>query len=202
MTKPARRSSPGAALNLKLPAASIAASERPGLERALGELVPVVLDAVRAHKREQARRIALAYAPQVEIRRPDFKLLEMQKSTAEAILQGSEWLTAEEVGRLADRSPSNPAALANRWKRERKVFALNWKGKDWFPRYAFDDAMQPRPAMAAILKRLGADMDPWRVAAWFESASGWLDGRRPREVIDRAESVIAAAGRKSAWRHG
>ncbi|MFM9968564.1 MAG: hypothetical protein ACKVQK_09225 [Burkholderiales bacterium] len=190
------------ALTLNLPAASVAASERPLLARALASMVPDVLDAVRARLGDQARRVALAYAPEVEIRRPNFKMLEMQKTAAEAVLQGSEWMTAEEVGRLAKRSPSNRAALANRWKREGKVFAVNWKGKDWFPRYAFDGTVQPQPVMGILLKTLGASMDPWRIAAWFESSNGALGGRRPREVMDSPDALIAAASRKGGLRHG
>jgi hypothetical protein len=192
----------GTTLNLRLPAGSIGAAERAFLERAMTELAPLVLGALRERKRDQARRLARSFAPEVGIRHADLKLLEMQKSALESILQGSEWLTAEEIGRLAGRSPSNPAALASRWKREGKLFAVHWKGKDWFPRYAFDAAMQPRRAVAEVLKRFGPHVDAWRVAAWFESTNGWLDNRRPREAMDREQDVILAAERKAGVRHG
>ena len=105
--------------------------------------------------------------------------MEMQKNAAETLLQGAEWLPAIQVGKLAERYASNPAALANRWKKGGKLFSISWKGKDWYPRYAFDDMIQPRPVIAEVIKIFGAGMDPWRIAAWFESSNAWLGGLKP-----------------------
>ena len=47
-----------------------------------------------------------------------------QAKALEAVLENSEWLTAEEIGERGKFSPSNLAAPANRWKQEGKIFAV------------------------------------------------------------------------------
>jgi hypothetical protein len=168
----------------------------------VSEIVPLFVASIQTGRIEELRRAAQVYRPQVEIRLVDTQLMEMQKTAAESILRGAEWLTALQVGALAGRSASNPAALANRWKREGKLFSISWNGKDWYPRYAFDDVVQPRPVIADVIKILGADMDPWRIAAWFESANAWLDDHKPHELITETERIVAAARKKGGWQHG
>jgi hypothetical protein len=98
------------------------------------------------------------------------------------ILTGGEWLTAAEVGELANLGTGNPVATVNRWKKERKIFAVTRDGRDYFARYALGPDFRPLPAVAAVLKVL-----PWqggdRLAAWFESTSSFFGGKRPREVL-------------------
>lgn len=166
------------------------------------EVVPLFCQSIHDGRIEELKRAAAVYRPCVEIRSVDTRLMEMQKSAAEAILLGTEWLPAIQVGRLAERSASNPAALANRWKKEGKLFSISWKGKDWYPRYAFDDVIQPRPVIAEVIRIFGSGMDPWRIAAWFESSNAWLGGLKPRELMNEPERIAAAAGRKGGWRHG
>jgi hypothetical protein len=166
------------------------------------EVVPLFWQSIHDGRIEELKRAAAVYPPCVEIRSVDTRLMEMQKNAAEVILQGTEWLPAIQVGRLAERSGSNPAALANRWKKEGKLFSISWKGKDWYPRYAFDDVIQPRPVIAEVIRTFGGDMDPWRIAAWFESSNARLAGLKPRELMNEPERIAAAARRKGGWRHG
>lgn len=166
------------------------------------EVVPLFRQSIHDGRIEELKRAAKVYRPRVEIRSVDTQLMEMQKNAAEAILQGSEWLSAIQVGELAQRSASNPAALANRWKKESKLFSISWRGKDWYPRYAFDDVIQPRRVIAEVIELFGAEMDPWRIAAWFESSNAWLGGSKPRDLMNEPERVVAAARRKGGWRHG
>jgi len=166
------------------------------------EVVPLFCQSIHNGRIDELKRAAAVYRPRVEIRSVDTQLMEMQKNAAEAILQGAEWLPAIQVGKLAERSASNPAALANRWKKEGKLFSISWKGKDWYPRYAFDAMVQPRPVIAEVIKIFGAYMDPWRVAAWFESSNAWLGGLKPRDLMNEPERIVAAARRKGGWHHG
>ncbi|MDN5753223.1 MAG: hypothetical protein L0H15_08065 [Nitrosospira sp.] len=166
------------------------------------EVVPLFRQSIHDGRIEELKRAAKVYRPSVEIRSVDTQLMEMQKNAAEAILQGSEWLSAIQVGELAQRSASNPAALANRWKKEGKLFSISWRGKDWYPRYAFDDVIQPRRVIAEVIEVFGTEMDPWRIAAWFESSNAWLGGSKPRDLMNEPERVVAAARRKGGWRHG
>lgn len=172
------------------------------------QVVPVFLESLQQGRIDELKRAAQVYRPQVGIRIADTQLLEMQKNAAEAVLHGSEWLSALQVGELAGRSASNPAALANRWKREGKLFSISWNGKDWYPRYAFDAVLQPRPIIAEIIKIFGSEADPWRIAAWFESSNAWLDDQKPHQSITNMSDITAtqrilnAAQKQDNWQHG
>lgn len=50
------------------------------------------------------------------------------------------------------------------------------------------------PAIRTVLQ-LFPRIDPWRLAAWFESSLSYLGGKKPREVIQQGgdQEVIAAA---------
>jgi hypothetical protein len=95
--------------------------------------------------------------------------------TVARILRGAQWLTAAQIGR-------QPAELET-WVRDGNLFAIESADAPLrFPAYAFDRAFCPLPGMAAVLTVLNMK-DPWQIAAWFESTSSFLGGRRPREVI-------------------
>ena len=118
-----------------------------------------------------------------------------QAKALEAVLENSEWLTAEEIGERRKADPSNVVAHVNQWREDGKVFAISYQGKDRFPRYALDDTFRPIPALESVLKLFGS-IDPWRIAVWFESTNAWLNNRRPRQLLsEEPERVQRAAER-------
>jgi hypothetical protein len=44
---------------------------------------------------------------------------------------------------------------------------------------------------------LGGRKSGWQLAFWFTSPNGWLDGKRPADIIDDMESVARAAAREA-----
>ena len=121
----------------------------------------------------------------------------LEQRAIAALFDGTEWLTAEQIGRLRDPDARNPHGTANRWRGEGKVFALTKGGTLYYPRYAFDETLDPRPAVAAVLSVL-AGYSPYRVASWFESTSGALGGRRTRELLAAAPDRVVEAARRHA----
>ena len=106
---------------------------------------------------------------------------------------GTPWLTAEQIGTLGKQGTANPAAAAHRWKTNNQLFAIRRDGRDMYPRYALGDDFTPLPAVKRLLKTL-ADYDSLRVAAWFESTSSFLGGKRPRELLaSKPERAVQAA---------
>ena len=176
---------------------------RPDVESVLRELVPVVTSRVKARRRERLVQLVDVLTQDVRIRELDVRHAQMQARAIQAVLENSEWLTAEQIGELGGFSNSNLAAPANRWKQERKIFALPYQGQDRFPRYALDETYRPLPGVEPAMKALGA-ISPWRIAAWFESVSAWLGNRRPRECIAvEPETVLQAAGHyRNSGMHG
>jgi hypothetical protein len=190
-------------VTLTIDARDLPSDIKPEVESVLQGLVPVVTSRVKARHREQLEQLVDVLTQNVKIRELDVRHAQMQARAVQAVLEHGEWLTAEQVGELGGFSKSNLAAPANRWKQERKIFALPYQGQDRFPGYALDEAYRPLPVIEAALKALGA-ISPWRVAAWFESTNAWLANRRPRECVALdPEAVLQAASQyRSSGMHG
>lgn len=88
----------------------------------------------------------------------------------------------------------NPSEPASRWKREKRVFAVQVDRHQRFPRFQFADG-RPRPIIKEVMKRLPADMSPWQTACRFWSGNGWLHGKSTEEALNDKEVVLNAADR-------
>lgn len=185
------------------PAARPASQEGTGvrlLSRRMGELsrmVSLLIDKVGAPQAAPAActpsATAQALANTTGIRRPSPLAEKLRKRAVESVLQGTEWLTAKEVGARADPNAKNKYALATRLVSEKRIFAIEHAGQKHYPSYAFDPLGNPVPELRAVLDILDG-YSAYRIASWFESTSSTLDGRRPREVLaERPLAVIAAA---------
>ena len=172
------------------------------VREALEQLAPIVVDALRRQRREELRKVAEVLAPRVAIRRVNLKEANMRRAALEGLLTGDEWLTAADIGRLGGYSESNPAAPANRWKKERKIFAIRHQGKDWFASYQLDGEYRPLAVISELLSLLGLRYDGWQIAAWFDSTNAFLKGKKPKELLAEPARVVAAARRKHPADHG
>lgn len=159
-----------------------AARDRKAIEELLPQLAVSALE-VRHDKRERVRRqlveLLVGDVPPTAV---DMASARLEAQAYRQILTGSEWLTAQQIGELANLGTGNPVATVNRWKKNRKIFAVHRDGRDHFPRYGLGPDFRPLPQLAEVLKVL-AGYDGERLAAWFESTSSFLGGKRPREVL-------------------
>lgn len=103
--------------------------------------------------------------------------------------------TSTEVSRLSGVTDKNPYARAQRWRREGRVFAVDFQGRLIYPAFQFDvDRGEPRPVLQEILAHAGSSLDGWQTAVWFTSPNGWLDDQRPVDLLDsEPESVVEAS---------
>ncbi|HZF08808.1 MAG TPA: hypothetical protein VFE33_08475 [Thermoanaerobaculia bacterium] len=103
-------------------------------------------------------------------------------------------LTSKEVAELAGSRATNRAALANRWKVEGRIFAVETGGQTLFPAFQFsEDDGQPRPIIAKILAALGHQYSGWQTALWFSGRNGWLGAQRPVDLLRSAPGAVAEA---------
>lgn len=105
-------------------------------------------------------------------------------------------LTSAEVADLAGSEAANRSALANRWRKEGKVFALRLGSRDAYPAFQFSgEDGSPLPALARVIELFEGAHD-WTLALWFNAPSSWLDGARPRDLLEgEADRVVDAARR-------
>jgi hypothetical protein len=187
---------------VRIPSADVPRDLKPQVESVLAELIPLVAARIKEKRQTDFNSLLDVLLGGVKLRTLDIRRAQKQAKALEAVLENSEWLTAEEVGERGKFSPSNLAAPANRWKQEGKIFAIPYQGQDRFPRYGLDEAFRPILALESVLKLLGP-ISPWRIAVWFESSNAWLDNHRPRELLsNEPEKVQHAAERYRNSSHG
>lgn len=112
-------------------------------------------------------------------------------------------LRSGQVAELAGSRAANRAALANRWRGEQRVVAVQVGDELLYPGFQFTSEGKPHPTVAAALAELRSKprVSDWQAALWFVAANGWLGGRRPVDLLDaEPDAVVDAAGREAAER--
>ena len=129
--------------------------------------------------------------------RPAPTVIDQARRNAEArakFVQDYEMLDAEQVHELFGSAAKNRAALAARWRADRKIFALDYRSRLLYPAFQFDQQGRPKGIIGKVLAMLGDAAGPWQTAIWFTSANGWLDGKRPLDLLDsEPDRVLDAA---------
>lgn len=103
--------------------------------------------------------------------------------------------SGEQVADLSGSRARNRFATASRWLAEGRIFAVEHLGSRAYPAFQFGTDGNPRPVIQRVLKVLESyGLDGWETALWFTTATGWLDDRRPVDLlIGAADDVVAAA---------
>lgn len=112
----------------------------------------------------------------------------------ESLLQEFGAMTSSDIGNVAGSKASNRAALAHKWKSDRRIFSVVHGNVTYFPGFQFTSEGQPLPVISEILAILGEIRREWELALWFTGSNGWLRGARPVDLLLKApERVIEAA---------
>jgi hypothetical protein len=163
------------------------------LVRRITEFVPQL---VRQRQHEAVEKIVNALLPEVTIPEAALAQARMMVDAKTTILNSGDLVPAGEIAKLAGYSANNPSAQPNRWKREGAIFAIHYKGTDYFPLYALDPDENYRPykALAEVLRIFSETKDSWGLAFWFSGLNSFLDDERPQDLLaTHPERVIAAA---------
>jgi hypothetical protein len=136
----------------------------------------------------------------IELRR-----IEMSRKARELALQSTEWLSFSDIAehsvecsRISETSPDH-------WLANKQIFAITLDKADYFPAYGLHEVMhgnvfvrEPKPIMASLITTLGDVCSGWQLAAWFASASGYLNGARPMDLLDSEPERVMKAAKFSA----
>jgi len=102
--------------------------------------------------------------------------------------------TSADVARSAGSAAKNVAALATRWRKEGRVFAVSWGGELRYPAFQFDDAGAPLPGIKAAREVFQDVASDWQVALWFATPSPYLPRHaRPIQFLSDPDRLLAAA---------
>jgi hypothetical protein len=103
-------------------------------------------------------------------------------------------LTSADVARAAGSAAKNAAALATRWRKEGRVFAVSWGGELRYPAFQFDDAGAPLPSIKPVLEVFQDVASDWQVALWFATPSPYLPRQaRPIQLVSDPDRLLMAA---------
>jgi hypothetical protein len=108
------------------------------------------------------------------------------------IIQTIPGYTAPEVADLVGSSAIGRRRLANKWRQERKVFAVPFNGRNIFLAFQFGPDGHPLQVIRAILERLDGLSD-WDIAAWFVMTNSRLDNQRPLDVLEQSPDLVVEA---------
>jgi hypothetical protein len=151
--------------------------------------------AVEEDLRVRVMALVDGMVPDLEIPSEAMMILARRNAKRRAeVLQEFGALTGEQVAQERSRA-ANRHALAARWRKEGKLFGVPYRGQILYPAFQFDDDGGLRPALSDVLAALPRDrMSDWEVAHWWTAANGWLDGRRPVDLLETdTEAIVHAA---------
>jgi hypothetical protein len=161
------------------------------------EHVPAIVEARQSKLTDEAIdalvSVYMRTSPNAEVKR----LLYDSNAKARARFFG-EWssFNSKDLADFAGHGSKNKSMTASRWKIKGRVFSIKHAGVEYFPTFQFEDG-QPIGSIAKVLALLGEKKSGWQLAFWFTSPNGWLDGKRPVDVLKDGDVVISAAAREA-----
>ena len=103
---------------------------------------------------------------------------------------------SDQVAELAGSAASNRSATASRWLAARRIFAVNHLGAKLYPNFQFGTDGRARPVIGGVLEAFQPyGLDGWEIALWFTTASGWLDDKRPVDLLTREPGQVVDVAR-------
>lgn len=102
---------------------------------------------------------------------------------------------ADDLARLLDDCRRDDFVSLARLIGQRSIFAFDWRGVLWIPMFQFDlRDLSVRSAPQKVRAGLNPTNGGWTLAVWFAKPNGWLQGRRPVDLLDnRPEQVVRVA---------
>ena len=178
------------------------------MSRVLEAVMPL-LDRVLAQKTAQVREQKLEQlvdfiAGQMVVpSRIDTAMAQRLAVRHARVLNEFGFVTAEQLADANQSRAANRNALADNWKKRRQVFAVRHRDesgrpREVFPLFQFEDH-KPIKVVQAVLEAFGEHKAPWKLALWFASNNGWLQGQaRPVDLLESAPDAVLQAARRDA----
>lgn len=167
---------------------------------ALGKSIDVFthcfVENVKAQDQVLIEQIVSLFVPKAPVCANLMREAHMLAKAKKAVLESGDWVSAAEIAKLGEFTSNNPSSQPNKWKREKRIFAIRHNGSDYFPVYGLDKdaAFRPLPAMKNVITVLCSEKSGWGMAYWFASVNSYLGGKRPQDLISKdPQRVVAAA---------
>lgn len=106
-------------------------------------------------------------------------------------MRSNPFWTSAQVAAESTSTARNRAAIASRWLREKKIFAIRYEGQQCFPRFQFQDGV-PSPAIAQVIKIFPEHATGWDLAYFFATPNPNIGGRKPIELLKSNPSRVVS----------
>lgn len=135
-------------------------------------------------------------SPPLDVPTPDEVLQARRNAKARAeLLREFGALTSAEVADFVGSEARNRSSLAHRWRKEGRLLAVPYRGTLLYPGFQFHDG-EVLPHLADVLRHLSAGgLTDWETALWFTARNGWLDDRRPVNLLVEDPGRVVEAAR-------
>lgn len=95
-----------------------------------------------------------------------------------------------------DSSASATRTWLGRRRAAGELFTVSHDGATLLPTFQLDDDGQPRRVVAAVLSALApSGLGTWALWSWFATATPWLGGGVPQDMLGEPDRVVTAAKR-------
>ncbi len=146
-------------------------------------------------KDEKLHKLIKAITPELQLPLSP-AVIEQVKMNAAArtqFLEHYETYSSSDINQINGSTATNKAALASGWRSKGKIFAIDYRGKQLYPAFQFDNQGKPRKVMAKVIKLFDEENKGWQLALWFTNPNAVLNGKMPVEIIaSQPESIVDA----------
>lgn len=115
------------------------------------------------------------------------------------LLASGAWSVAA-IAEARDMRLTSVRTWLKRHRDAHRLVSVTVQGEAYVPGLLLDDTVEPLAGIEEVLAPLvEAGMDGWAVWVWLDTASGWLDGARPADLLTKGEiESVARAARSQA----
>ncbi|MEO6987390.1 MAG: hypothetical protein ABI239_01945 [Aquihabitans sp.] len=110
------------------------------------------------------------------------------------LLQSGQAVSLEMLARGRDSSAAAARQWVSRHRRNGHLVTVTQAGQVLVPTFQLDEGFGRDLAAASVVARLmGAGMDAWEIWDWVTHPNGWLDGRRPQDLLHEDPDAVTRA---------
>lgn len=167
------------------------------LEHMLAAVAEIQADEAAAFRKKFVRAMMVAEVdPVPEETRAQTRRLTRQR---ERLLATGAFTTEALRERRGDAQSTTTHTWLSRRRKANALFTVTHDGNTLVPEFQLDDDGRPRKGIGEVLKALApARLGEWATWTWFTSASPWLGGAVPSEILAVDPSRVARAASRFA----
>ncbi len=116
-----------------------------------------------------------------------------QNSQASFVSVHETWILTDDSGVDPGRA-NNEASMLRRWLSERKIFSVQYDGRELIPKFQIRNGA-PETILERVIKVFPNEGSDWSIAQFLTSPNGYLAGARPMDLLQNDPDRIVSLAR-------